>query len=387
MPPVLSPRALSRATLERQMLLRRWSRPVSEAIESLAGMQAQNPGDPYVGLWSRLESFEPGELGQLLLDRRAVRATLMRGTIHLVTAADCLTFRPLVQPLLERRYVTGRAFGRRLKGVDVEEVQAACVELLRNRPLTRGELAKLLAERWPEEDPDAMSYALYTIPLVQVPPRGVWGKTGPARWALTEKWLKETEAPPFTIDDMVLRYLGAFGPAAAADVREWSGISGLGEVVERLRPRVTMFHDENGRVLFDLPEAPRPDPDTPAPPRFLPVFDNLTLSHADRTRVVREPEAGLLLESFKDPAATPYKAVSWAVFLIDGFVAGTWRLTKSSDRPVLVLQPMHELHAPDVETLVAEGARLMELLAPKGAHEIRFVDFSGDPAGPDRSTG
>jgi hypothetical protein len=381
---VLSMQTLSRATLGRQMLLRRRPRPASEAIEALAGMQAQNPGDPYIGLWSRLEGFRPEELADLLLDRQAVRCTLMRGTIHLVSARDCLGFRPILQPILERRYLNSAAFGRTLGDLDVEEVKAACVELLKGGPLTRAELKRGLAERWPDHDAEALSFALYLIPLVQVPPRGIWGKTGQARWALTQDWLRSHPASSMSIDDLVMRYLGAFGPASVADVREWSGLSGLNEVVERLRPRLQVFRDVTGRELFDLPDAPRPDPDTPAPPRFLPEYDNLTLSHADRSRVISQHAGRSLLDAWQDPASASLKAVSWAVFLVNGFVAGTWRLNKAKDHATLLVQPLLQLSDDEAADLAAEGERLLSFLTPGMAGEVQLVDYAGQPTEPPR---
>ena len=385
MPEVLTVRGLSRATLARQMLLRRWSRPALEAVEGLAGMQAQNPGDPYIGLWSRLEGFQTDELAQLLLDRLAVRATLMRGTIHLVSARDAIGLRPIVQPMLERRFLSGTAFGRKLGELGVGEVKAACVELLEEGPCTRSELRRRLGERWPDHDDEALSFALYLIPLVQVPPRGLWGRTGPARWALMDDWLEGYSTAPMSIDDVVTRYLGAFGPASVADMREWSGLSGLGEVADGLRPHLETFRDENGRELFDLPGAPRPDPDTPASPRFLPQYDNLTLSHADRSRVVSKQDARLLMGAWAGPPSTAYRPVGSSVFLVDGFVSGSWRMMKDREMATLAIQPLRDLSSEQADDLAHEGERLMSFLAPDcSGCAIQFVDHSGQPTEPAR---
>ncbi len=211
----------------------------------------------------------------------------MRSTIHLLSARDALALRPLFAAFLDRG-LFGSSWGKLLTGVDVDAVAKAGRKLLDEEPRTLAQLGRALAERWPDYDPTALSYLVRNfVPLVQIPPRGVWGKTGGTACATAETWLgAPLEADP-SLDGLVIRYLGAFGPATKQDVRAWCGLPGLGEVVERLRPRLSTFRDDRGKELFDLPDAPRPDPETPAPPRFLPDFDNVLLGHADRSRVWR----------------------------------------------------------------------------------------------------
>jgi hypothetical protein len=258
-PKVLSQRARNRALLERQLLLRRVRRPAAEVVEHLVGMQSQEPRDPYVALWTRLEDFDPHELGRLLADRQAVRSPLMRTTIHLVSARDCLTLAPLLRPVLERNLWTGSPYGRKLKGVDVEAVLAAGRALLDERPRTTAQLRTHLGERWPADDAGSLAHAVHNlVPVVQVPPRGVWGQKGLATWAATETWLGRPLDPAPAIDQVVLRYLAAFGPAGVMDVQTWSGLTRLREVTERLRPGLRTFRSEAGKELFDLPDAPRP---------------------------------------------------------------------------------------------------------------------------------
>src|SRR6266850_2622888 len=243
---VLSLRALNRALLERQMLLRRRKLGALDALEHLVGMQAQVPNTPYIGLWTRLEGFQSADLSHLISERQAVRIALMRSTIHLVIARDCLRLRPLLQPVLLR--ATSGTFGRRLAGINLEELAAAGRALLEqdpNRPLLLSELGAQLAKRWPDRDPEALAHAIRTlVPLVQVPPRGLWGTGGRALHTTAESWLNQPLAGAPLPDEMILPYLAGFGPATVRDMQAWCGLTGLGEVVERLRPRLCTFRDE-----------------------------------------------------------------------------------------------------------------------------------------------
>jgi hypothetical protein len=349
------------------MMLRRRTLSAEEAIEHLVGLQAQAPNPPYVGLWTRLEGFHPDQLARLILERRAVRVALMRNTVHLVSARDCLKLRPLVQPVIDRGLYANRANRAGVEGVDVEALSAAGRALLEKRPRTAGELGVLLRERWPESDPASLARAVrHLVPLVQVPPRGVWGMSGQTTHTTAEAWLGRPLDPDPSPEEMVVRYLGAFGPAGVKDAQTWSGLTRLGEVVDRLRPRLSTFRDERGRELFDLPDAPRPDPDTPAPPRFLPEFDNLILSHADRTRVIAD--------DYRKTIASRNGMVP-ATFLVDGFVRGTWKTQRTRGKATLVIEPFEALSGNDRDALAEEGERLLRFMAqPQGAepYEIRI---------------
>jgi hypothetical protein len=362
---VLSVRALNRATLARQLLLRRRRQPVDEVIEHLVGMQGQAPNAPYVGLWSRIDGFRASELAALVSDRRAVRASLMRATVHLVTARDALALRPLVQPVLVRNF-SGQAFNRNLAGMDLDELLAAGRELLAEAPRSRADLGPLLAQRFPGRDPTSMAYAVsYLIPLVQVPPRGIWGASGPAALAPMEDWLgRPLERDPAP-DPVVLRYLGAFGPASVKDAQAWSGLTRLREVVDRLRPDLRTFRDEQGVELFDLPDAPRPDPDTPAPVVFLPEYDNLLLSHADRSRV-KTPGWPVPL-----PAGNGGNA---GTVLVDGQFRATWATARDGGRVTLTVRPFARLSPSDGAAVAAEAERLLAFTDPAAAtRDVRLA--------------
>lgn len=358
---VLHRQALNRATLARQLLLERARLPALEALECLAGMQAQAPHAPYVGLWSRLEEFAAEQLAELISSRRAVRAPLMRATLHLVTARDFVALRPVVQPVLERSFA-GAPFT--IDGIDRQDLLDAGRSLLAARPLTRPELGAALAERWPEHDPASLAHAItYLVPVVQVPPRGLWGTGGAARWTTAETWLDDAPHDADSREDVVLRYLRAFGPATIRDAQTWSGLTRLAEVVERLRPRLCTFRDESGSELFDLPDAPRPDPATPAPPRFLPAYDNLLLSYADRTRFIPGGEAVPL---------PPGLGARDGTLLVDGVLRATWTIRSRRGAAILHIEPFDRLT--EREAISAEGAHLLRFAVPDaGEYAVSFT--------------
>ncbi|MGW1744226.1 winged helix DNA-binding domain-containing protein [Streptomyces sp. NPDC002092] len=440
--PVLGTRALNRATLERQLLLRRSPLSAKAAVEHLLGLQAQNVKPPYYALAARLDGFTPEELSGLMADREVVRIVTMRSTIHTHTAADALTLRPLVQPARDRELGN---FRKGLVGVDLDRLAALARDLVEAAPRTMKQLREALQTEWPDADPQALAIAARCkLPLVQVTPRGLWGKSGQVALTTAQHWLSqaptarpmppaatssaatspgvnppsaaargtaaaaEGSAPPAAAaagraacsagapdaaapsatpasatapavaspgapapapapapaeaapspDATVLRYLAAFGPASVKDMQTWAGLTRLREVFERLRPQLVTFRDEGGVELFDLPEAPRPDAETPAPARFLPEFDNVLLSHADRTRVV--------------PAE--YWGRSWVgnqaycTFLVDGFLAGVWKLEEDA----LVIEPFGTLGKAQRAELQEEAVRMLDTMHPGTSYDIRF---------------
>jgi winged helix DNA-binding protein len=267
----------------------------------------------------------------------------------------------LLQPAIERS-MQG-TFGKRLAGLDLARVAAAGRGLVSEQPLTLGEIGAALAKRRPGRDPAALAYAVRAlVALVQPPPRGLWRSSGAARHSPADEWLGRMAASAPSPDEMVRRYLAAFGPASVADVQVWSGLTRLSEVVNRLRPSLRTFRDEQRRELFDVPRGPLPDPDTPAPPRFLPEYDNILLSHADRTRIVSDVHRLRLIEANR-PAPT---------VLIDGFVAATWRIETKGSRTTLTVRPFARLAGGDRAGVEKEGEELAAFLAPEST-ERRVV--------------
>jgi hypothetical protein len=361
---VLSDRALNRALLARQLLLRRERKSAAETIEHLVGMQAQEPQDPYIALWSRLEGFRPEDLSTLIAERQAVRGTLMRATIHLVTARDFLRMRPVLQSVPAGTFRSS-AFARNIAGVDLDELVAAGRTLLDERPRSLAELRPLLAARWPGYDPASLAAAIgFLLPAVQVPPRGLWRQSGRATLAPAEGWLGQSLADDASPDELVLRYLAAFGPATTADIRNWSRLTGLRAVIERLRPQLRTFRDERGRELFDVPDGLLPGPETPAPPRYFPEYDNLFLGHDDRSRIIPNIV----------PISLPAGRGKLGSVTVDGFWAGMWRMTREGGRVLLTIVTAGELSNADRLAVAEEGARLLAFVdGEAGDHDVRFI--------------
>jgi hypothetical protein len=363
---VISNRALNRALLERQLLLRRRKLTAGKVIEHLVGLQAQAPNAAYVGLWSRVEEFRPDELAGLIEGRRAVRMTLFRGTVHLVTEDDCQTLRPLLQIVLERIFRSS-PWAKNLAGLDWARVVSAGRALLET-PRTRAELGRLLAERFPDRDPASLAYATtFLLPTVQAPPRGVWGQSGAAKWVSTESWLgRVATLATASPSAAVMRYLRAFGPASAADVATWSGFTGTGRMLDELRPQLRTYRDERGRELFDVEDGLLPAEDTPAPPRFLPEYDNVLLSHADRSRII---------EGNRKPHLPPGIGARAGTVLIDGFMRAEWRLERSDGTVLLAVAPYKRLTRSDQNDVTREGERLLTFLAPEtSSNGVRISD-------------
>ncbi|MCE6997269.1 winged helix DNA-binding domain-containing protein [Saccharothrix sp. S26] len=351
--PLLDTRALNRATLARQWLLHRTDLPVLDAVAHLCGLQAQEPQEPFVGLWSRLRAFDPTALDDLLTGRHVVRTHLMRRTVHLVTADDALAWRARHDAMLRQR-VLG-VYRREFDGVDLDELTAAARAVLADgEPRTMPEVGRALAARWPAVGPRPLGEMAVAalLPTVQVPPRGLWRRKAGARTALLASWLGREVDPPAPDgadpvgEALVLRYLAAFGPAATADLRAWSGLAGLPGAVAATRAKLIAFRDERGRELLDLPDAPRPDPDTPAPVRFLPAFDNAILGYHDRGRVIDHDHRGLSVAGAR-------------VVLVDGRVAATW----TAEEGAVTVTPLRPFSRAERDAVTGEGLELAAFLS------------------------
>ena len=351
----LTLRALNRATLARQMLLAREETTVAEATARLCGLQAQDPKPPFLGLWTRIQGFQAEDLHSALHKREVVRATMMRGTLHLMSGADYLSLRSPLQPVLDAGL---KALGTRAKGLKVEEVLPVAHALFQESPRTFTEIRSLLQAEFPDVNERALGFAVRMgLPLVMVPTQDRWGFPRNAAFTLAETWLEAAPSPdtPAAVEELVLRYLAAFGPASAADAQAWTGLPALGAVLDRLRPRLRVFTDDRGRELFDLPDAPRPDEATPAPVRFLPEFDSLVLAHADRRRVISDEHR---------PGLTTKNLRVRATFLWDGFAAGTWETERKRATATLRLRPFEPLPRAAVKELTAEAEAVLTFTEP-----------------------
>ncbi|MFI6694622.1 winged helix DNA-binding domain-containing protein [Streptomyces sp. NPDC050433] len=363
---VLGTRALNRATLARQLLLDRSDLPVLDAVAHLGGLQAQEPQEPYLGLWSRLRAFEPAALSGLLTGRQVVRTHLMRRTVHLVTSDDALAWRARHEAMLRQR-VLG-VYRRELEGINLGELAAAGRALMADgEPRTMTELARALAARWPAPGPRALGEMVISalVPMAQLPPRGLWRTKAGVRNVLLASWLgREVADLPADSSDpvgqaLLRRYLAAYGPAASADLRAWCGLAGLPAAVAAAREELVSFRDERGRELLDLPDAPRPDPDTPAPVRFLPAFDNAILGYHDRGRIIDDDHRGLSVAGER-------------VVLVDGRAAATWRVEAGT----VTVTPLGRLSRADRTAVAEQGREVALFLSDNESDGVRVATSS-----------
>ncbi len=345
---VLTARHRNRALLARQLLLDRPELDLPAALEQVAGLQTQYAPSAYIGLWSRLRDFTRPMLTDALVERRAIQGTLMRSTIHTVSAAD---YWPLAIAVHEpRRAWWLRALRRELDGVDLEAAAEAMREELAGGPLRERELkARLAARGFPRL---AAVGAAFSLDLVRVPPSGTWERRRADLYGLADAWLPP---PVLTTDEatdhLVRRYLAGFGPASAADIASFAGLPVTGVRGALARIGHVTYADEAGKELLDLPEAPLPDPETPAPVRFLGTWEALLLVHARGTGVLPEAHRPRIFHT-----RAPH---SFNTFLVDGQVAGTWRHEPAG----IALAPFDPLAPADRRALDEEAHRLEAFLA------------------------
>ncbi|MEY9929612.1 hypothetical protein ABH926_004252 [Catenulispora sp. GP43] len=366
---VLNTRALNRATLARQLLLDRADMPVLDAVAHLGGLQAQEPQEPFVGLWSRLSAFDPAQLSALLTERMVVRTHLMRRTVHLLAADDAMAWRSRHDAMLRQR-VLG-TWRRELDGIDLDELAAAGRAVMADgEPRTMAELARILGERWPAPGSQALGEMVVAalVPMAQLPPRGLWRTKAGVRNVLLSCWLGRDIDPPASDGSdpvgraLVRRYLAAFGPAATADLRAWCGLAGLPAAVAAIREELIAFRDERGRELLDLPEAPRPDPDTPAPVRYLPAFDNAILGYHDRSRIIDDAHRGLSVTGAR-------------VVLVDGRVAATWSVQAGT----VTVAPLHRISRADRNAIAEQGRELALFLSDGDSDSVQVAVVDQPP--------
>ncbi|MCC2312953.1 winged helix DNA-binding domain-containing protein [Cellulomonas xiejunii] len=389
---MLDDRSLNRALLARQHLLQRTSDDVPTVVEHLVGLQAQNPWSPFLGLWSRVDGFTTADLDAALTDRTLLRMAVMRSTVHLVTARDAPVLGALAVPVMARELRGNSRRRGALDVVDLDLLVERAAAYVRAEPRRTTDLGAHLAQEWPAAHPqDLSAFARALLPMVQVTPRGLWRQSAATTWTTLDAWVPDAVAAAGdltaadvrarALEDVVLRYLGAFGPASVADVQAWSGLTGLRDVLAGLRDRLVVLPAVPARAggrtreLLDLPDAPRPDGDVPAPVRLLADYDNLWLAHAQRTRVI-DDEHRLRLR-------TPNGRLPAAV-LVDGRVRATWAMTRESAGPgragrrvtaTLTVTPLDPLPAARRREVLEAAEPAVRFLADDAdAHVVRYAD-------------
>jgi len=344
-------RELNRATLARQMLLAREKRPVVKAVEHLLGLQAQLPRPPFTGLWSRLQDFSRADLSTAVNKRTVVRATSMRGTIHLMTAADFLKFRGCLQPSLDAGMQA--ILRERTDALDMPALLAAARAYFATAH-TFEDARDHLVSKFPRGDQRAMGYvARMSVPLVQVPSADRWAYPARADFIRADTWLGKPVTACGSLAPFVLRYLSAYGPSTVKDAQAWTGLANLEPVFATLGGTLVTLPGPSGRPLYDLSDAPRPDADTPAPVRFLPEWDSVIVTRADERVVARADRPRVFLPGLRVAA----------LVLVDGMAAATWKVSATSTRATL-----------QVETFKPWAAAVRREVATEGEALLRFVE-------------
>jgi hypothetical protein len=338
----LTRQRLNRTLLRRQHLLERVDDSPEEMARHLVGLQAQETLPPYLSLQARLTSFDPYAVTRALEEPTLVRLLTMRGTIHLLTPEDALTLRPWTQPVLDKVL-------RNHAPADPDRVRRAVADALADGPVGQKELSAAVGAALPDlPSGDRAVIARGLVPLVQLPPRGTWKGSGGLVYESVERWLGRPLVEP-DVEAVVRRYLAAFGPASAADVTAWSGVTRLGPVLSAMD--LERHEDEAGKVLYDVPGGLIEDEDSPAPVRLLGTYDNVWLSHAARDRVTDPTKRARWMGANGGVAMTLF---------VDGWLEGLWRVT---DERVVVVELLRDLTKRERAALDDEIARVESLLA------------------------
>ena len=358
--PVLTLRELNRAMLARQLLLERAGIGVVRAVERLAALQAQWSPSPYIALWSRLKGFRREQLWSAIERREVIRARLMRGTLHLVSARDFYAYAVATQDL-QRGAWNRLQVGR---GVDPKEVAALAIAFAR-QPRAKEEVLAHIQERIGGSLGGPFNWLVWRFvsahaDLVTAPPGGHWEYGGTdAPYVAARHWIASGGRPSEddAIETLVRRCLAAFGPATLADVAKFAGQvpARVRPTLQRIAPELRTFSDEEGRLLYDLPRAPRPDADVAVPVRFLPRYDELLISYQHRDRVIAPAHRSAVYSK---------NAIVEAVVTVDGFAAGTWSLVRAKNEAVLRVAAFARLVPAKRVAIEAEGDALLGFLAP-----------------------
>lgn len=345
-------RELNRATLARQMLLERQAMKVPRAVAHLLGLQAQLPRPPFIGLWTRLEGLTRADVGRAIDSRAVVRATAMRGTIHLMAAPDFLAFRASLQEGLDAGLHA--ILRERARTIDFRALNRAALAYFRS-PHTFEDARTHLVKTFTGGDERALGYAArLSVPLVQVPGKDAWSFPAQADFVSAETWLGKPPAASSSLDALVLRYLAAYGPATARDAQAWLGVGGLDAVIEKLSPKLTRIDAGKGKPLYDLPDAPRPDADTPAPVRFLPEWDSMIVTRADERFVAKAHRPRVFLPGLRVAA----------LVLVDGVAAGTWKIAATARKAALQIEAFGKWPAASRREVEMEGQALLRFVEP-----------------------
>ncbi|RMI30945.1 winged helix DNA-binding domain-containing protein [Nocardia stercoris] len=360
----LSDRILNRTLLDRHHLLERMRFDAARICDELVGLQAQDTMPPFVGLWSRTVDFDPTQLDRALHERSLVRITVMRGTIHLVTPADAVRIVPHIQPELEKApFRKGFNYGA-MVGLDPEEVRARGQKALGDEPMPAAALREIAAREYPDRDAGAVLQTwLYQLPVLQTPPRGLWKNNSRPVWSRIEPWLGIPLDHTYPAAELVLRYLRAYGPASSMDVQAWSRLTGIKKALDTLGDRVRTYTDARGRTLYDAADAVLADPDRPAPARFLGWYDNVYLSHADRSRIIPGGR----------PLVLRHMASQVSPLLVDGFVAGRYKVFTDKTAARLRVLPDRLYTSAETAEVEAEGAALLRFLEPDLRHAVEIL--------------